>query len=159
MISPRRFEPFRDRLEAGQCFWVVIVVSSRMRLLFLFFLLSFSLSAESIHWWGSYEKAFHAAQKMGKPMMVLAVEPNCPQCNALIRDVLSAPKVVRRINDRYVSVIVTHDRWRHYPNELYFTTQFPTLFLVNPQDEQMERPPLYGYTDRTESLIKKTLGL
>jgi len=129
-----------------------------MRLLRFILFLSLSLSAESIHWWGSYDQALRAAQKAGKPMMVLAVEPQCPKCNALIRDVLSAQDVVRRVNRRFVSVIVTHDRWRHYPNELYFTTQFPTLFWVNPRDERMVRPPLYGYTDRTERLVKKALG-
>lgn len=130
-----------------------------MRFLFLLLLLSLSLSAESIHWWGSYDQALHSAQKIGKPMMVLAVEPQCPRCNALIRGVLSAPEVVHRVNRRFVSVIVTHDRWRHYPSELYFTTHFPTLFWVDPRDERMVRPPLYGYTDRTERLVKKVLGL
>ncbi len=92
-------------------------------------------------------------------MLVVVVEPRCPACKALIRDLSRNPMIVRRLNRQSINVIVTHDRWRHYPNELYFTTQFPTLFWVDPRDERMVRPPMYGYTDHTLTSIQKVLGL
>lgn len=130
-----------------------------MRLLILFLFLSLSLPAESIHWWGSYDQALHAANTSDRRMLVVVVEPRCPACKALIRDLSRNPMIVRRLNRQSINVIVTHDRWRHYPNELYFTTQFPTLFWVDPRDERMVRPPMYGYTDHTLTSIQKVLGL
>ena len=48
------------------------------------------------------------------------------------------------INKKMIAVIVTYEGQLSYPVEMYYTTVFPTLFLVDTKTEMFMSEPLYG---------------
>jgi len=75
-------------------------------------------------------------------LLVLVVKPHCPACKRFMARLMHDPALIRRISQKYISVIVTDDAYRNYPNELYYTLEYPTLFLVDPSDEHFITDPL-----------------
>jgi hypothetical protein len=107
----------------------------------IFFSVMIGLNAASIHWLGNYERARAEAEATGRVLMVLAVEPSSSASHRFLRDVLKEPRLIHRVNQRWVSVMVTHDYRSDYPNELYYTTTYPTLFWVDPRNELFVASP------------------
>ena len=98
----------------------------------------------SIQWRGDYDQALAQAKSVGKVLMVLVVEPASPDSNHFLTDMRAFPDLIDRVNRQWISVIVTHDHRSDYPNELYYTTKYPTLFWVDPLDERFVVSPKYG---------------
>lgn len=102
----------------------------------IFLLLSILLFSQNISWQGDYNKALALAKKENKKLIVLIVK----------RDKLST-KVIKRfnkqkgINNKYIFYLGLFDT--NYPIELYYTTKFPTLFIVEPKNEIFIYKPLY----------------
>jgi thioredoxin-related protein len=115
-----------------------------MRLIGLIFVMILSASADTIQWVGHYDRALSRARQEHKLLLVLAVKPHCPACSRLVSRILQDPVLTRQIQDKYVSVIVTNDRYRDYPNELYFASRYPALFVVDPKDERFVMTPFIG---------------
>ena len=128
-----------------------------MRRFFLIWLLLFSfLSAGYVHWFGDYDKALALAHKEDKYLLVLLVKDDCQSCNNLIRDVFINQPYVDMIDKNFISVIVTYEGVTSYPIEMYYSTVFPTLFLVDTQTELFLSEPLMDDIgkDRVEKIIK-----
>jgi thioredoxin-related protein len=116
--------------------------------------LSIWLHADHVHWMGNYDKALHLAKQEHKPLMVLLVEPKCPLCDKVIRDVFMDKPYIERLNQRFVPVIVTYDKHANYPNEMYYSTQMPTLFFVDAQAELFIGKPILGEDIFTKNFDK-----
>jgi len=65
---------------------------------------------------------------------------------------------IKFVNQKFVSVIVTYEGRESYPIELFYSTNFPTLFFVNSQTETFLVKPLYGEMI-DENTIEKILKL
>ena len=127
-----------------------------MKMLFTLFFFTLFINADHIHWLGNYDKALQRAQKEHKSLMVLLVKKECPSCNAVIRDAFMGQEYVKYLNQKFVSVIVTYEGRESYPIEMFYSTNFPTLFFVNSQIETFLSEPLYGKSIDERS-IKKIL--
>ncbi len=114
------------------------------KILFLLFFFTLSINADHIHWMGNYDKALQKAHKEHKPLMVLLVKKESPFCNDVIRDVFMEQKYVKYLNQNFISVIVTYEGRESYPIEMYYSTNFPTLFFVSSQTETFLTKPLYS---------------
>lgn len=107
-------------------FWKILLVS-----LFLF-----SLGyATPIHWMGDYDHAHQTALKQHKALMVILVKPRSNDAARLIRNLQADPVIVSTIHQKFIPLIVTVDTRTQYPIEMYYTTEFPALFFVDPVRE------------------------
>jgi hypothetical protein len=114
--------------------------------------------ASHIHWLGSYDKALQKAIATHKPLLILVVD-NSQKSNKTIRNQLMNQPYVDTIDNHFISVIVTHESVESYPNEMFYTSIFPTLFFVDSSNELFLRKPLYGAEITVDSLAKITRNL
>ena len=113
-----------------------------MRRLLLITALALPLTAEHVHWLGDYKKAHQKALREEKMLLVLVAEPNSPKTAFLLKTVFMDRSYIAQINKTAVAVIVYSGSQSIYPVEMYYTTDFPTLFFVNPKQELFLSPPL-----------------
>ncbi len=114
-----------------------------MRRLLLIAVLILPLAAEHVHWLGDYDKAHQKALWEQKMLLVLVAKRNSHQTASLLKTVFMERPYIDQINKRAVAVIVYSGSQSSYPVEMYYTTEFPALFLVDPKHELFLFPPLY----------------
>ena len=93
-------------------------------------LLTIVWGSETIRWRGDYDQALQEARERGRDLLLILTKPSCPFCAELIRKIAADPVLVHALNRHFIPVIVTADARADYPVELYYTTRFPALFLV-----------------------------
>ena len=113
-------------------------------IIFLFCLLPAWAWGEHVHWMGDYQKAHLKAKKYARPMVILVVKQHDPSSDRILRQVFTDRDYIHALNRQTVPVIVTYESQMNYPVEIYYTTVFPTLFYVDPQQEIFLKRPLYG---------------
>jgi len=113
-------------------------------IVFLTMGLSVMLHADHVHWLGHYDAALQRAMTEHKPLLVLLVKPGQKLSRDIVRRQFMDQPYVDTINQYFVSVMLTYGSKRSYPIEMYYTTVFPTLFLVDSQKELFLHTPLYG---------------
>jgi len=114
------------------------------RQLCLLWLLTLFTYANHVHWLGDYDKALQLALNEHKPLLVLVVKKDSKLCKTILQQQFMNHSYVDTINENFISVIVTYNERTSYPIEMYYTTEFPTLFFVDTQTEMFMREPLYG---------------
>ncbi len=107
----------------------------------LLLLAAILLNAQSVKWQGNYDKALKLAKEQNKKLLVLIVKGNSSK---VIKEFFVNKKYIDKINKNFVSVIVLYGGRSSYPIEMYYTTKFPALFLVNPKTETFITEPMYG---------------
>ena len=120
----------------------------------LLWLLPLFLHANFVNWLGNYDVAHHKALKENKPLLVLVVKKNDPLSSEIIKNSFMNKKYVDLINNDMVPVIVTYEGVLSYPVEMYYTTVFPTLFLVDSSREVVLKPPLYGSVIHEKKVVE-----
>ena len=116
----------------------------QLKCIFLLFLLPLLASADHVHWLGDYSSALKLAQKEHKPLLVLLVKKSDKSSSKVIQNSFMNRPYVKEINQKTIPVIVTYEGRVSYPVEMYYTTVFPTLFLVDTKTETFMKEPLYG---------------
>jgi len=112
-------------------------------------LISFTvLYANHIKWQWHYEKALQEAQKNHKVLMVLLIKNNCSQCKKLMIKLFMNQKYIDTLNQNVIAIIVNPDTTQNFPREMYWSTNYPTLFFVNSADETFLQAPLYNPTQQ-----------
>jgi len=91
--------------------------------------------AATIGWMGDYDHAHQTALKQHKGLMVILVKPRSSEAARLIRAFQNDPAIATAIHQQFIPVIVTVDTRTQYPIEMYYTTEFPALFFVDPVRE------------------------
>jgi len=105
----------------------------------------FSLfGGEYIRWQGDYNKALKEARETKKPLMVLLIESNSSHCKNVIRDIFTNQPYIKKLNKKFISVILNRDYKYSYPIELYYSNSYPTLFFVDSQNETFLIEPIYN---------------
>ena len=112
-----------------------------MKFFYIFLALFTTVFANSVQWQGTYDKALVLAKKQHKKLLVLIIDKKSKN---VIRDFFTNNNYVDKINKNFISVVVFFEKKANYPIEMYYTTDFPTLFLVNPINETFITKPLYG---------------
>ena len=123
-----------------------------MKKLLLTTVLVLPLVAEHVHWLGDYDRAHQKALWEQKLLLVLVARRNSPKTASLLKTVFMDLPYITQINKKAVAVIVYRDSRSSYPVEMYYTTEFPTLFLVDPKQELFLSPPLYAQAICAERL-------
>ena len=126
----------------------------QLKYLLLFWLLPISLLANHIHWLGDYNTALKLAQKEHKPLLVLLVKKDDNSSSKIIQNAFMNRHYIKEVNQKIISIIITYESKVSYPIEMYYTTTFPTLFLVNTETETFIKEPLYGEQISPKDLIQ-----
>jgi thioredoxin-related protein len=100
-------------------------------------------SGGHIVWRGDYEKAREYAVSTSRALMVVLTKQDCPECVSLVRRIASSPEYREALQNSMVAVIVDSDAVS-YPVELYYTTVYPALFIVESTTEIFLTPPCRG---------------
>jgi len=127
-----------------------------LKQLILFWLFTFFIYANHVHWKRNYDKALELSKKENKPLLVLVVKKASNQCNKIIKNCFMHQPYIKIINQKMIPVIVTYNEDTSYPIEMYYTTVFPTLFFVDAKTETFIREPLYGMKIKS-NLIKASI--
>jgi len=114
-----------------------------LRQLLLLWLLSVGSYVNHVHWLGSYDKALELALKAHKPLLVLVVKKDSKASKTILHKHFMNHPYIDSINKQMIAVIVTYEGQLSYPSEMYYTTVFPTLFLVDTKTETFISEPLY----------------
>ena len=120
-------------------------MKTRKLKLFWFWLLPMLLCAEFVHWQGDYASAHRLARKTDKPLLVLITRTHDANTSTILRHTFTDQSYVQTINTKTVPVIVYADKRASYPVEMYYTTRFPTLFIVDAKQELFLHAPLYPH--------------
>ena len=120
--------------------------------IFILLLIGFAF-ARNVHWLGDYDKALLEAKAEGKPLLLLVVNRD-KNSTYILKTCFSKDSVVKEVNSKTVPIIVLFGSKQNYPIEMFYTTTFPTLFIVNPKDESLLHKPLYGEEIRAKTLLK-----
>ncbi|MCX6051679.1 MAG: DUF255 domain-containing protein [Campylobacterales bacterium] len=114
---------------------------------FFFILLLFlnvSLNAETIKWNSNYEEAHKEALKENKILMVLLMESNSKECDKILTTTFKEQEYIKKINELFVSVLITKGQKESYPIEMLYTMTYPSIFFLNTQ-ELFVGNNIYGY--------------
>jgi len=109
-----------------------------MKIVIVAILILQQLFASHISWLGNYDKALVLAKKENKPLMVVVIKSKSTQSKNIIKNLTFNNQIAKK----FICVIVNFDI-QDYPIELFYTTVFPTIFLINPKNEQFIKEPLY----------------
>ncbi len=120
----------------------------------LLWLLPFVISANHVHWLGDYNVALQQAHKEQKPLFVLVIKKDSTLSSQIVKNYFMNQTYVEYINKKMIPVIVRYEGLLSYPVEMYYTTVFPTLFLVDSKREIFYSKPLYGKEINKESIDK-----
>ena len=127
-----------------------------MRFLIFILLLVLTLNANHVRWYGNYDKAHQQALKEKKNLMVLLIEKDCKPCQkSLIKTFINQP-YIDKINESFISVIVTKNQKESYPIEMLYTFTYPTLFFLDNRELFLSKP-IRG--ELTPESLKKHLKL
>jgi len=113
-----------------------------MKKLLLVVFFSVTLFANHINWLGSYNEALQKAKNQGKPLMVLLIKNNCKICKDIVYKAFSKQDYIKDLNKKYIAVIVNFNN-EDYPVELFYSTDFPTLFFIDSKRETFIKEPWY----------------
>jgi len=96
--------------------------------------------ANQLHYFKSYDKALHVAQKEQKLLMLMIVEDGCHWCKKFSRTALSDTAVQQKLQSM-TKVIIDRDDQESLTYEPRF---FPMIYFINPNTLQVV-DTAYGY--------------
>jgi len=105
-----------------------------MPIIIFLLLFSISLQAEHVQWYWSYDKAHQKALKEKKMLMVLLMEDNSKESNKVLHTTFINKEYIKKINEKFISVIVIKDQRQSYPIEMLYTMTYPALFFLNEEE-------------------------
>lgn len=111
----------------------------RWRVYVILLLTALLSGAEPISWYGDFDRALRVSRQSGRPMLVVLVERGCRPCGDLLRRLASDGELVATISERTIPVLVTREN-EDYPVELLYTLEYPTLFLLSPEETFLGEP-------------------
>ena len=123
------------------------------KIILILLLVVSNIHANHISWLGDYDKAHQYALKVNKPMMLLIVEKNSIKSNKIIINNFMNKPYIKKLNQNFIAIMVTHNSKISYPRELYYSPVFPALFFINSRDESFLYEPMYG--DEIGEKLKK----
>jgi hypothetical protein len=124
-------------------------------LLILILLLSNLFSSNipnNISWYHSYDKALITAQKEKKNLMLFIASSKNNNSNEILKKYFLNQDYIEYINKNFVSVLITIEHKTSYPIELFYTTNFPSIFFASYKDESYLTHPIYKFNSKEEFL-------
>ena len=90
--------------------------------------------------------------------MVVLRKKNCNDCQKIFEITFLNQDYIEKLNNKYISVILTYENKNDYPVEMFYTLDFPALFFINSDDESFLIDPIFGYVSPEQLKIKLSLS-
>jgi len=116
-----------------------------MKKILLLILFLSSCFSQNISWQSSYEKALIQAAKEKKNLMIFIASKKSKKSNKILKEYFLNQDYIEYINKHFISILVTVEYKTSYPIELFYTTQFPSLFFASYKDESFLTHPIYEF--------------
>ncbi|WP_373035623.1 thioredoxin family protein [Sulfurimonas sp.] len=127
-----------------------------MRFILFITLFLSMLHANHVSWYGDFDKAHQQALKENKKLMVLLIKKDCVPCKEAIKDAFINKPYIDKINDEFISVIITKDQKSSYPIEMLYTLEYPSLFFLDNRELFVCEPIRGDVTpDKLESYLEE----
>ena len=104
----------------------------------------------NISWYSSYDKALEIAQKEKKNMMLFIASSKDKNSNEILRKHFQNQDYINYLNTNFISVLITVEHKTSYPIELFYTTNFPSIFFASYKDESFLTHPIYDFKSKEE---------
>ena len=104
----------------------------------------------NISWYSSYDKALEIAQKEKKNMMLFIASSKDKNSNEILRKHFQNQDYINYLNTNFISVLITVEHKTSYPIELFYTTNFPSIFFASYKDESYLTHPIYNFKSKEE---------
>jgi len=102
-----------------------------------------NLYSQNISWYSNYDKALILAQNEKKNLFVLLVDEK-EESKKLLANLYKKKEFVNLLNKRFIPILININYKTSYPIELYYTTRFPTIFIVDSKLELVLKEPIYN---------------
>ncbi|MFA6740028.1 MAG: thioredoxin family protein [Arcobacteraceae bacterium] len=122
------------------------------KILLILILLLSNLFSNNISWYHSYDKALITAQKEKKNLMLFIASSKNNNSNEILKQYFLNQDYIEDINKNFISVLITIEHKTSYPIELFYTTNFPSIFFVSYEDESYLTHPIYKFNSKEEFL-------
>jgi len=123
-----------------------------MKRFILMLLLGCSVAmAGGIKWEKGYESALKQSKALNKPIMFIISSHDCRFCVMFDATTLKNPKVIKKLNTDYISVIAYMDENPVFPRQLYVDGTPATWFLKSDGEPMFQ--PVMGAVD-SETFLK-----
>ncbi|MBY0541583.1 MAG: DUF255 domain-containing protein, partial [Campylobacterales bacterium] len=122
------------------------------KILLILILLLSNLFSNNISWYHSYDKALITAQKEKKNLMLFIASSKNNNSNEILKQYFLNQDYIEDINKKFISVLITIEHKTSYPIELFYTTNFPSIFFVSYEDESYLTHPIYKFNSKEEFL-------
>ena len=114
----------------------------------------------NISWYSSYDKALEIAQKEKKNMMLFIASSKDKNSNEILRKHFQNQDYINYLNTNFINVLITVEHKTSYPIELFYTTNFPSIFFASYKDESFLTHPIYDFKSKEEFIdILKSINI
>ena len=114
----------------------------------------------NISWYSSYDKALEIAQKEKKNMMLFIASSKDKNSNEILRKHFQNQDYINYLNTNFISDLITVEHKTSYPTELFYTTNFPSIFFASYKDESFLTHPIYDFKSKEEFIdILKSINI
>lgn len=110
-------------------------------IIYMMLFVATSIFASEINWVKDYYAGVKESQKVNKPMLVVYSRHTCRYCVQLDNTTFKDGKVIKYLNENFVSIISYSDENDFIPPELK-TPSTPTIWFLFPTTEPMFQPIL-----------------
>lgn len=104
----------------------------------------------NISWYSSYDKALIVAQKEKKNMMLFIASSKNNKSKEILKRYFQNQDYIKYLNKNFVNVLITVEHKTSYPIELFYTTNFPSIFFSSYKDESFLTHPIYDFKSKEE---------
>lgn len=77
--------------------------------------------------------------------MIFIASKKSKKSNKILKEYFLNQDYIEYINKHFISILVTVEYKTSYPIELFYTTQFPSLFFASYKDESFLTHPIYEF--------------
>ena len=109
------------------------------KILLTLVLLSSSLLADKITWAKDFKAGIEQAKKENKPVLFVFSRHTCKYCAVLEETTFSDKRVIKALNNDFVSIISYSDENDYTPRELW-RPGTPTIWFLLPNSQPMFQP-------------------
>lgn len=106
--------------------------------------------ANNISWYSSYDKALEIAQKEKKNLMLFIASTKDKNSSEILRKYFQNQDYINYLNTNFINVLITIEYKTSYPIELFYTTNFPSIFFASYKDESFLTHPIYNFKSKEE---------
>ena len=130
------------------------------KIILIIILLLSNLFSNNISWYSSYDKALEIAQKEKKNMMLFIASTKDKNSNEILRKYFQNQDYINYLNTNFINVLITVEYKTSYPIELFYTTNFPSIFFASYKDESFLTHPIYDFKSKEEFIdILKSINI